>query len=451
MLRRAIGLISLSGLCGLAIAAPTEPAPAPKPASPYVGSVGCAAMGCHNGMGVAGRPGNEYSTWIRDPHAKAYSVLFNTTSQQMSRNLGRSEPAYKDKQCLACHATPAPSDHPEALADGVGCESCHGPARDWRAIHYQPGWKTLDAAGKAKFGMVDTKDLAARAKRCAECHVGTPAAQVDHDLIAAGHPRLAFELSGYLAAYQPKHWLREQEPFGNEFESRAWQIGQLASARAAAELLRARASDESGSWPELSEYGCFGCHHDLKDDGKTWRRSPRYSGLSVGSLPWGSWYFVLPEAAGLPKDAAAELATLTSLMAKPYPPRADVAAAAEKLRDSLDAALKSAVDPGRAPLTVGDVENRLRTLIDDGQKPYAVGDWEHAVQRYLAIAAHAQCLGDIDPASRSPERRALLAALRNELAFPNAPKRYDSPPTFAPARFQQLMQDLDRGYAPTKR
>lgn len=450
MLRRSFGLLCLSGLCGLAVAAPPEAAPPPKSTSPFTGSIGCAAAGCHNGMGVHGRPGNEYSTWIRDPHAKAYSVLFNTQSKQISRNLDRKEPAYKDRQCLACHATPAPSDHPEALADGVGCESCHGAARDWRTIHYQAGWKSLEAAGKAKFGMVDTKDLAARAKRCAECHVGTPDAQVDHDLIAAGHPRLAFEFSGYMAAYQPKHWLREQEPFGNEFEGRAWQIGQLASARAAAELLRARAADSTGNWPELSEYGCFGCHHDLKDDASAWRRSPRYAGLSVGSLPWGSWYFALPEAAGLPHDAAAEMSALTALMAKPYPPREQVAAAAEKLRDSLDAALKSASDASR-PLDAPSVEKSLHTLIADGQKPYAVGDWEHAVQRYLAIAAHAQCLGDMNPASRSPERRALLAALRDELAFPNVPKKYDSPPAFAPAKFQQLMRDLDRSFAPTKR
>lgn len=451
MLRRTIGLICLGGLCGLSVAAPPESAPSPKAASPYVGSVGCAAAACHNGGGFAGRPGNEYSTWIRDPHAKAYSVLFNSQSQQITRNLKRDTPAYQDRQCLVCHATPAPSGHAEAVADGVGCESCHGPARDWRAIHYQPGWKTLDAAGKAKFGMVDTKDLASRAKRCAECHVGTPDAQVDHDLIAAGHPRLAFELSGYLASYHPKHWLREQEPFGNEFESRAWQIGQLASARAAAELLRSRAADATGSWPELSEYGCFGCHHDLKDDGAAWRRSPRYAGLSAGSLPWGSWYFVLPEAAGLPRDAASELSALTALMAKPYPPREQVAAAAEKLRDALDAALTSAADPNRTPQDAAAVENQLRGLIEQGQKPYAVGDWEHAVQRYLAIVAHAQCLADMNPASRLPERRAALAALRNELAFPNAPKKYDSPPAFAPDKFRQLLNDLDRSFTPTKR
>jgi hypothetical protein len=450
----------LGGLCGLtwlasAIAKPSlavqpEMAPAPRSASAYTGALGCAAAACHNGSGNAGRPGNEFAAWSRDPHAKAFSVLLNEQSQAISRNLKRPNPAHRDAQCLACHATPAPADDPGAAAAGVGCESCHGAAREWRAIHYQPSWKLLSVAEKARYGMLDTQDLVSRAKKCAECHVGTPEKEVNHDLIAAGHPRLAFEFSGFLGAYQPKHWLREQEPHGAEFEARAWQIGQLVSAEAAAELLRARADRASGAWPELSEYGCFGCHHDLKEDASAWRRTRRFAELPAGSLPCGAWYFALSESAGLPHHAAAELNSLTKLMAKPYPPPGEVAAVASRVRDSSAAALRSAIDPHRPALTSAAVYDRLTRLAGEGQKPDTVGDWEHATQRYLAIAAHAQCLGDLNPPSRTPERRAALLAIRNELAFPATLRRFDSPSAFSPEKFRQLLHELDQSYAPKR-
>ena len=59
----------------------------------------------------------------------------------------------------------------EILADGVGCESCHGPSEKWRTTHYQASWKALDADTKFRDGLFPTKDLARRIGRCAECHV----------------------------------------------------------------------------------------------------------------------------------------------------------------------------------------------------------------------------------------------------------------------------------------
>src|SRR5207253_2017930 len=96
------------------------------------------------------------------------------------------------------------------------------------------------------------------------CHVGGPSEDgrpprdVDHDLIAAGHPRLEFEFSGSLANL-PAHWSEKGRNAAPDFPARAWAIGQVASAGAALELLgdRARAAEQqSGRWPEFSEYDC---------------------------------------------------------------------------------------------------------------------------------------------------------------------------------------------------
>ena len=88
--------------------------------------------------------------------------------------------------CLQCHATPVPERAGLSRQDGVGCESCHGPARRWISIHYLSDWSGKSVQEKRRFGMLPTKDLVSRAEACVDCHVGSVHAQVDHDLIAAG-------------------------------------------------------------------------------------------------------------------------------------------------------------------------------------------------------------------------------------------------------------------------
>src|SRR6266446_973799 len=50
----------------------------------------CASMACHHGNGPRGEKGSEYSTWAtHDPHARAYSVLFDKRSQGIAKALAR--------------------------------------------------------------------------------------------------------------------------------------------------------------------------------------------------------------------------------------------------------------------------------------------------------------------------------------------------------------------------
>ena len=86
--------------------------------------------------------------------------------------------------------------------DGVSCESCHGPASNWLGPHTTKGW-THERSVAA--GMRDLRDPVRRAENCLTCHLGTADKSVDHEMIAAGHPDLYFELASFTAA-MPRHW-----------------------------------------------------------------------------------------------------------------------------------------------------------------------------------------------------------------------------------------------------
>ena len=129
-----------------------------------------------------------------------------------------------------CHVNPtlaAKSDpHSKALhAEGVSCEACHGNAEHWRFEH--AGWnpKTNRDEAYGRTGMTKLFDPAVRAADCAGCHVGAPAStdmplrEVNHDLIAAGHPRLNFEFTTYLRK-MPPHWAEKDRETNKLREAR---------------------------------------------------------------------------------------------------------------------------------------------------------------------------------------------------------------------------------------
>src|SRR5262249_26203829 len=145
------------------------------------------------------------------------------------------------------------------------------PAEHWLTRHYQAEWKTLSPAQKQELGFANTKNLEVRAYVCAECHVGGPNQEVDHNLIAAGHPALKFELAAFHDLY-PKHW---DETVAPEFTAKLWSVGQLISADQAMRLLNYRAHGAAthtrSDWPEFTESDCFACHHNLLPS--SWRQS----------------------------------------------------------------------------------------------------------------------------------------------------------------------------------
>jgi len=367
------------------------------------GTTSCSARSCHGGIEpVAGQAiqQDEYTKWVtQDKHAEAYRVLFNDRSTEIARRLDIDE-AHKSKLCLACHTNPlaAVGSQPSVFEEresGVGCESCHSSAPQWLGPHTTKGWSARTAKEKLAAGMKSMSDLPTRARVCAGCHVGAPATDttplrdVNHDLIAAGHPRLNFELAAY-SANMPPHWneaaKKKERPA--DVEGRTWAIGQIASAQAAIELLRDRALKPGPQrpWPEFSEYDCYACHHDLHKE--SWRKKRADSNRQPGTLPWSAWYFAMPRFLAIekqPEIAAVvdDLKGLASIMRKSSQHGAQVAqpalTAKEHLQQLLDELAKESYNQAFL--------RKLMNAISKADPAFAESGWDGAAQLYLAMAA----------------------------------------------------------------
>jgi hypothetical protein len=430
----------------------SEIAPAPNPRkiaspSPLAGTPSCSARGCHGAIQPVGqRPlpdcldkidpaslpvvrQNEFSLWLaRDKHAQAYQVLDGDLGRRILKNLyGEDKAKWNESACLACHTNPLAMVDESALLkqerlSGVGCESCHGAAARWLDAHTKPDWMCNSPLLKRAYGMRPVGDPVELAQTCVGCHVGAPAAEgrpvrdMNHDMIAAGHPRLNFELGAFLAN-MPPHWdEKEQAKHRNAgFEARVWAVGQVVTAQAALDLLADRARNMNRPWPEFSEYNCYACHHDLTTP--SWRQSRGYGDRKAGSLPWGTWYSVMPRwladrpAFSDAKDQsiAKGFDDLEKAMAVPLKDRNQLPAEAEVLAIRLAPLLAKT---SQTKLSQNEIQLLLSSLAE--KKPSdSAPDWDAAEQLYLAAAALSQDQG----AERSQEK---LNGLVKMLAQPRA-------------------------------
>ena len=428
----------LPAVAGPVTAAANGASQAPAYDLEWQGVASCAATACHGGNGPSGSKGSEYTTWIlQDKHTKAYLVLFDSRSQLIEKNLRRKRSlneahAEKDQLCLGCHAMNAgnaPQRDSFVRDFGIGCEGCHGAAQKWLDAHYARDWSAKGAAEKRTLGFRSLRNLEARARLCVTCHVGEPDRAVNHDLLAAGHPRLNFEF-GAFQALMPKHWREEGENARPDFEARAWALGQVVSAQAALTLLENRARATASAWPELAEYDCFACHHDLREP--SWRQEPgHYAKRTPGALSWGTWYStMLPEAVRLSAGRTDEqirsiVSDLKNEMQKPSPNRARIADQVQSINKALDQHLKEAEPRHYEQPALTAMFHSLR----QGNPNITATSWDDAAQVYLALAALYNALSDLDPGHRDPALRESLKARAKRLQFPRG---YDSPGGFEP-------------------
>lgn len=225
----------------------------------HLGVTACNSVLCHNAV-APWRQGrvrlDEYRIWRRDDaHARAYDALLSTDGQRIGQRVG--VVAEKAPLCLDCHTDRAVATGAQhTLREGVTCEACHGGAERWLESHAR-GASPEDNLAR---GMYPARDPVQRAELCVSCHVGTAQKQVTHRLLAAGHPRLVFELDTFTAR-EPPHAVPKASPTSAEL----WATGQGVVARARAALL-ASPTAWRGPWPELSGFDCATCHRDARDE-----------------------------------------------------------------------------------------------------------------------------------------------------------------------------------------
>jgi len=463
----------------------------------YVGAAGCAAANCHGGDGLDGVVGSEHSIWIqKDPHAGAYNVLLNQESREIIRLL-KNSPRYKKllagreahqtRLCLDCHSV-APHEsrlargHKFSLRDGVSCEACHGPAEKWLDPHKRPEWTSYSAEEKEKqFGFYDTDQLTTRARICAECHIGSKDKEVNHDLMAAGHPRLTFEMSAYFDNLPP-HWNPNEDrrnhavndpqqaaaDVRSAFDAKLWAVGQLAVAEKTLELLEKRASNPYKVWPEFTEYGCYACHHNLQPS--NWRQDRGFADRRPGGYPWATWQFpVLEEMsphllAGQPNPFLEDdgpFQRLEKEMSRPLPDRDKVAELAGKLKTQMR---KLGDSLEEMSFSEPEIQSLLQEVTSaKGGQSLTGQNWDAAAQVYLATVALYQGLVDAQGRVTMDGRHAPLTgedeavyehfrSIRENLKFPvetrdsgkkaiyNSPKRFEET---APDPVKDIKSQLD--------
>jgi cytochrome c554/c'-like protein len=401
----------------------------------YIGPGSCAATSCHGSVKpVSGSRilQNEYSTWIiKDKHSHAYQALTGDTGERIARILKLNSKAEEAPKCLACHAlytTPEERGRPFELSEGVSCENCHGPASAWLGPHTTRDWPHEKSVA---LGMRDTRDVIHRAEKCLECHLGTKERFVDHEMMAAGHPDLFFELDSF-SAVMPRHWKFPHESVPGKLVedaawagARDWSAGQAVQLRAEMERLTWRAKgerfDKKDIWPEYSELSCFACHHALAPAKDSWRQEHGFAGRRPGDPAWNSSRYAVFRLLAKQIDSAnaqeldRRLLEVSDEMSKLNPDHKVVAASASA---AVPLAQRFAERLAAMPYDRAVVLRMLQLIPDDAEN-ISLADERAAEQAAMAMdSLYIAYSKDAKPAN-AEEVRAIINELFQQLENPS--------------------------------
>ena len=366
--------------------------------------------------------------------------------------------------CEACHG--AAGAHREGEVDRAGWIDVHVASQTWR-------FKAPDEKQTA-FGFYDVRSPASRMRMCLSCHLGDveQGRVVTHAMYAAGHPPLpSFELKSF-ADMMPPHWrdlggeemaeplaanpqtlrgrkpkgitaeflaktedpyfknLREKHPefFADILENydrsaaatRSVAVGALVAWRQNAELTRALLSESElpllereDRWPELAQFECAACHHELREDG--WRQERKLA-APPGRPLLRDWPAPLCRAVlhGLAAEQAAafeEHCKQISLAAaaQPYGDRAELE---RRLDDASQWLEPLIVEIEARPFTRDEALAVLRGIAAVGGEELL----DYDATRQLAWA-FGEVLDEVDPAERWTAPRQQFAALQERFVL----------------------------------
>lgn len=124
----------------------------------FLGTRGC--RDCHSTPSI----GDQHGVWKRSAHARAFETLRGEAAKRLAKPLGIEDPS-ADARCIKCHVTAwdAPRErrvYGLRAADGVSCESCHGPGEG-----YAPREVMIDKEESRRQGL-----LMPDRDACLRCH-----------------------------------------------------------------------------------------------------------------------------------------------------------------------------------------------------------------------------------------------------------------------------------------
>ena len=417
----------------------------PAPASGrYEGTASCAGSTCHGraeGDGKIVRQ-DELRLW-QEPssrggaHSRAYGALSSGRANSIAGALGLGS-ASSAPACLGCHGTgPGPRGTRFQASDGVGCEACHGPASGWIASHYARG---ASHAGNVAGGMIALDDPATRASVCLDCHLGSakPGMFVTHSMMAAGHPRLSFELDLFSALQQ--HWDEDADYARRKRRSdsvRMWAVGQAEAVRRSLGLFRQGNLATEGIFPEFTFYDCHSCHRGI-DDNPARRRGFEVNParpIPFGQPPYNDENIIMLSAVAqvlAPAQAARFETAARNFHAAMGKGRTDAVAAAGRL-DIAAGALGAAMAQG------GDGDGAFRVIAAIGGRTIT--------PRFTDYAGSAQAVMTVDTLLNALVREKRItvgtaAGIRSHIN--RAYSAVSSPTSYSPATFRAALGEAVR-------
>ena len=399
----------------------------------HMGVATCAASQCHGSAiprDATGVLQNEYVTWTQaDPHSKAYEVLSNEQSRRIAARLGIGR-AREAKICLDCHADNVPADkrgEKFQLSDGVGCEACHGGAENWLSTHYNA--PAVSHADNLAAGLYPAENPVARAELCLSCHLGTRDKFATHRIMAAGHPRLAFELDTFTELWrtlgrQPHYRLDADYQERKETWSHGytWAVGLLAEARRRLQLIRSPHFETPGMFPELAFYDCHACHRTMKT--VQWRALPRHGGAGPG-VPFindGTFVMSLALARSIEQAEAEGLESALTTMHRASGRSVSAVRDAAAELDAILARIESRLTPRK-------LRDRERLVLEEVLATGAEGNYLDYVSAEQAFMAVQMLVIELDDPYLEQELDALADSL-------------DDDERYRPAQFARLLAQL---------